>query len=291
MKWSHGGSVVVLRQATRFPNDPTVQFTVETDRSVEFGLKVRRPSWMTEPPTATLNGAPATFTSEPSHWMTLRRTWNNGDRVSLALPMPLWNSQLVAGSTCPTALLYGPVVLATRATDARFVGKLDLTQLDRALTRVEGESLTWRLKADPAVLVRPFSAYKEGEPYYLYLDPAALWHIPFRSVRFQGDWKEAAQFRFTNAVGATAESTFEGTGIRWLGFRFDDAGRAAVAIDGTVVAEVSQYGPGRDLPFEWSHTGLKPGRHTITLTLLERRDAPSRDRYINVAGFEIIPEH
>ncbi len=108
-------------------------------------------------------------------------------------------------------------------------------------------------------------------------------------MTFGGKWNEAAQFRFTNEVGATAEAAFEGAGIRWFGFRYDDAGRAEVAIDGVAVAEVSQYGPGRDLPFEWSRKGLGPGRHTIKLRVLERKDAPSRDRYINVAGFEIIP--
>jgi hypothetical protein len=123
------------------------------------------------------------------------------------------------------------------------------------------------------------------------LDPAAAWQIPPRSIAFQGRWNDAGAFRFTNAVGATAESTFEGTGIRWLGFRFDDAGRADVAIDGKVVAQVSQYGPGRELPFDWSHRHLKPGRHTIKLTLLPTKDAASRDRYINVVGFEILREH
>ena len=142
VKWSHGGAAVVLRQVTRFPEEETVEFAVETDRPVEFGLKVRLPSWLAGPPTAKLNGEPATFTREPSHWMTLRRKWNGGDRVSLTLPMRLWNSPLVAGRTYPTALLYGPVVLATRAPDARFVGKLDLTHLDSCRsTRAEGESL------------------------------------------------------------------------------------------------------------------------------------------------------
>jgi DUF1680 family protein len=295
VKWSHGGTPVVLKQVTRFPDEETVEFAVETSQPVEFGLKVRLPSWLAGPPTTklngetVLNGEPVTFTKESSHWMSLRRKWNNGDRVLLTLPMRLWSSPLVAGRTYPAAVLYGPVVLATRAPNARFVQKLDLQQIDQALTRADGEPLTWRLKADPTVLVRPFSAYKEGESYYLYIDPAAIWRVPFRSVTFQGQWKEAAPFRFTNAVGATAESTFEGTGIRWLGFRFDDAGRAEVAIDGKIVADVSQYGPGRDLPFDWSHKGLKPGRHTIKLTLLAQKDARSRDRYINVAGFATFP--
>ena len=61
-------------------------------------------------------------------------------------------------------------------------------------------------------------------------------------------------------------------------------------IDGKAVATVSQYGPGRDLPFDWSHKHLRPGRHTIKLTLLEEKDSASSGRYINVAGFEILRE-
>jgi len=102
-------------------------------------------------------------------------------------------------------------------------------------------------------------------------------------------WHESAPFRFTNSVGATAEYSFTGTGIRWLGYRFDDAGIAAVTIDGQNVGMVNQYGPGRDLPFEWSKKGLPPGPHTIKITLSSEKDPASRDRFINVAGFEILP--
>lgn len=164
VKWSHGGATVVLRQATRFPEDETVELAVETDRPVEFGLKIRVPSWLAGSPTTRLNGEPATFEREPSHWMTLRRRWSNGDRVSLTLPMRLWSSPLVAGSTYPTALLYGPVALAAQAPDARFVAKLDLTHLDRALTRSEGELLTWRLNADPACGCGPSPPTRRGIP-------------------------------------------------------------------------------------------------------------------------------
>ena len=135
---------------------------------------------------------------------------------------------------------------------------------------------------------RPFYAYKEGEPYFLYLDPAAARYIPHKAVTYEMAWNDSPQFHFTNVVGATAECTFEGTGIRWNGFKFDDAGRAEVSLDDKVVAVVDQYGPGRDLPFEWSSPKLKPGKHTIRLKLLEKNTPPSKDRFINVAGFDIL---
>ena len=54
------------------------------------------------------------------------------------------------------------------------------------------------------------------------------------------------------------------------------------------MAVVDQYGPGRDLPFEWTSPKLKPGKHTIRLKLLEKNTPPSKDRFINIAGFDIL---
>jgi DUF1680 family protein len=288
VQWSHGGASLIVRQVTRFPEEGRVEFRIETNRPVEFGLKLRQPGWLAGPVTARINGEPVNLSRPPGHWVLLRRLWKQGDRLVITLPMRLWVSPLVPGRVYPAAILYGPVVLAARADGAAFVEKLDLQHLEQALTPVAGDPLTWRLTADPAVLLRPFFAYEEGQPYYFYLDPAAARRVPFRAVTFRETWQEAGQFRYSNVVGATAEYTFEGTGIRWLGFRFDDGGRAEVRIDGTVVAVVSQYGLGRDLPFEWSQRDLKPGRHTIKLTLLEAKDPQSRDRFLNVAGFEIL---
>ena len=83
------------------------------------------------------------------------------------------------------------------------------------------------------------------------------------------------------------ETSFEGTAIRWAGEKFDDAGQAEVSIDGKVVAVVDQYDPKRNVPFEWIRKDLPAGRHTIRLRVLEAHNPKSRDRYVNVTGFEI----
>jgi len=127
------------------------------------------------------------------------------------------------------------------------------------------------------------------QPYFLYLDPAQANRIPHRQVTFSPNWQDSGRFRFTNVVGATAECGFEGAGIRWLGYRYDDAGFAEITIDGKVIGTIDQFGPGRDLPFDWSCKDFPPGRHTIRLRLLDQKPAESKDRYLNVAGFEITP--
>ncbi len=288
VKWPHAGANVTMHQATRFPEDGAVEFSFETDRPVEAGLKIRTPAWLAGPMSAKLNGAPVMLDTDSLHWTSLHRKWKNGDRLTVVLPMRLCVSRLVPDRDYPAAILYGPVVLAARAASPGFVEKLDLKHLDRALTPAAGEVLTWRLAADPAILFRPFYAYKEGERYFLYLDPAAARYIPHGGLTYGMVWNECPPFHFTNVAGATAGCSFEGTGVRWRGFKYDDAGRTEVTIDGKVVAIVDQYGPGRDLPFAWSSPRLKPGKHTICLRLLEKNTPPSKDRFINVAGFDIL---
>jgi hypothetical protein len=184
--------------------------------------------------------------------------------------------------------MYGPVVLAASAPSAGFVRKLDLAQLDRSLSPTPDQPLIWRMATDPAVEFRPFYKYRAGQTYFLYLDPTAGRRILHGALTYQKAWNSAGQFHFTNVVGATAEATFEGTGVRWLGYKFDDAGQAEVTIDNKQVAVVDQYGAGRDLLFDWSHTGLKPGKHTIQLKLLETKNPKSKDHFINVAGFDLL---
>ena len=66
-------------------------------------------------------------------------------------------------------------------------------------------------------------------------------------------------------------------------------GAADVPIDGKPIVKVDQYNPQRNVPFEWRQDGLPAGSHRLTLTILDAKPAPSKDRFINVAGFEVIP--
>jgi uncharacterized protein len=288
VKWNVDGAAVSVRQQTRFPEDAATEFVISNDRPVTFGIKLRVPSWLAGEMKARVNDKAVELKRDGKGWAGVRREWSTGDKLRVTLPMRLEISSLSSSSPYPAAILYGPVVLAARAPNAGFIRKLDLAHLDRSLAPAAGEALTWRLAADPDVLLRPFYAYREGEPYYLYLDPAAARRRPHNSLTYRGAWTNAGQFHYSNVVGATVDGIFEGTGIRWLGYRYDDAGQADVTIDDKPIAVVDQFGPGRDLPFDWSHTGLKPGKHTVRLTILDKKNPKSKDHFINVAGFEVL---
>lgn len=126
---------------------------------------------------------------------------------------------------------------------------------------------------------------------YLYLLDPTIDRVSYHSITFSSAWAwggTGGTHYYTGAIGSTAEYAFEGTGISWVGYKFDDAGRAEVSIDGKVIAVVDQYGPGRYLPFYWEHHGLSPGKHTIKITLLPDKNKESTACYINLTGFDVI---
>jgi hypothetical protein len=290
VKWSRQGRSVALRQSTSFPEEETVEFAVTVDQPSEFAIKLRNPAWLAEPMRAAVNGQAVVLSVDPLNWAVVRRQWTAGDRLSITLPMRLVSNPVDPPRPYPAAISYGPVVLAFDCTNDSVLARLDLNQPARNLKSVAGQPLTWQLADEASVRARPFYAYREGEPYYLYFDPTDGDSAGRPRVRFTSRWSETDRFHFSNVVGATAQCAFEGTAIRWLGFKFDDAGRAEVTIDEKAVEVVDQYGPGRDLPFDWSVKNLAPGRHTIRLRIVAEKSAESKGSYINVAGFEAPPK-
>ncbi len=288
--WDVSGSPVELTQTTAFPASDAVRLTLKLKNPVEFAIQVRTPGWLAGPIEATVNGKMTELQPENRHWTGLRRLWRNGDVIALRLPMKLWTSRLEPHRSTPAAVLIGPVLLAFEAPSAEVLRRVDHTHLENVLVPVLREPQHYRLAGNPSVVARPFASYGPAQRYFVYVDPSMGSRIPHGDLTFTGRWNNAGVFRFSNEVGAVAEGQFEGTGVRWLGRRFDDAGTAEVSIDGRVAGIVNQYGPERDLPFDWSHRGLAPGRHKIRIRILAEKPERSSDRFINVAGIEALDE-
>jgi hypothetical protein len=121
----------------------------------------------------------------------------------------------------------------------------------------------------------------------LYRGPLLLAHEPpaAQGLNCTPHWKHFGELSAANEKGAAVEWTFEGEGVKWFGKRYDDGGRVAVSIDGKRVAVVDQYGPGRDLPFEWEHKGLAAGGHTVLIEVLGERAEASKGTWNNITGF------
>jgi hypothetical protein len=297
VKWEQGGWGVTVVQRTCFPEEDQVELKVSVARPTFFGLKIRVPRWLAGPFSATLNDQPVSVNVDEQHWAVFQRKWRDGDRLSLTLPAKFWLCPLPASGAYPTAVMRGPVTLAFRSPGGDPRAKIAYDRIDDAFLPSPGEPLTFHLKSDPSVLVRPFYALKEGEAYYVYLHPDLEKWAGNWKCTFSEGWNSTNFYWASEKEGATAEHEFEGRGIRWCGFRFEDGGKAEVAIDGEIVAVVDQYGPaklplrppaGPPMPFVWEHLALSPGKHKIMVKVLGDKNDASNGRRITISTFEPV---
>lgn len=110
LDWRERG--VRITQRTRFPDEAATRLTV--DGAGTFALKIRYPGWVAPGAlTVKLNGRPVAVRARPGGQVELRRHWQAGDRVDVALPMRTTLEPL-PGQPRFVAVLHGPIVLAAK---------------------------------------------------------------------------------------------------------------------------------------------------------------------------------
>jgi len=169
--WQQGGALVRLTQETLFPEADTSRLTLHLDRPAEFALRLRQPGWAGEPLTAQVNLQPAALKPDGRGWLSLSRTWHDGDVLDLSLPMPLWFQPVDVQHPHRAALLKGPVVLVADAGPA-----LTGDQANPAawIEPIESPLHLRTRGANPDRTFQPFYELPENVPYWMYqnLQPA-----------------------------------------------------------------------------------------------------------------------
>jgi hypothetical protein len=106
------GSMVRISEESDYPFGETINFSISTEQPVKFPLYLRIPRWCAGAKVY-LNGKAHTVKSEALRYIILERTWNNGDRVRLDLPMKIgvrrWEKNGNAASVD-----YGPLTFSLR---------------------------------------------------------------------------------------------------------------------------------------------------------------------------------
>lgn len=108
LAWRDQG--VTLDQVTRFPEEEAARFVFHAAAPRNLALRFRKPSWCAGF-TVSVNGAAANAAPDASGYVEIRRTWKDGDRIDLALPMSLHVQPLPNCHESFAAFLYGPLVL------------------------------------------------------------------------------------------------------------------------------------------------------------------------------------
>ena len=110
VSWKEQG--VTLRQENQFPEEQKTHLTLKMDKPSTFTIYLRHPGWVKKGAfQIAINGGVQPDDSEPSSYVAINRTWNNGDKIDLALPMETSFERLPDGLD-DVAFLDGPIVLA-----------------------------------------------------------------------------------------------------------------------------------------------------------------------------------
>jgi DUF1680 family protein len=109
LEWKEEG--LVVEQVTQFPREQGTTLKIKSTRPVERTIHVRIPGWTTRDAEIRINGRPLEAMTDPGSYLAIRKTWQDGDTIAIALPMELRQEPL-PGDESIAAALYGPLVLA-----------------------------------------------------------------------------------------------------------------------------------------------------------------------------------
>jgi hypothetical protein len=110
VRWTHNGTQVSLTQRSEYPFESAVKFDITVSRTTEFAIHLRIPAWA-EGSSIFVNGKTVPASGAAGKFATVRRTWRNGDRIEMELPMRLRLEAIDAKHPQTVALLCGPLVL------------------------------------------------------------------------------------------------------------------------------------------------------------------------------------
>ena len=104
---------IKLTQNTLFPKSSATSLTVATGKPVELAVHVRYPYWATNGIELKLNGTKQAVTAQPGSYITLNRTWQDGDKIEMSMPYG-FRFEAFRDDPNKVALMYGPLVMCAR---------------------------------------------------------------------------------------------------------------------------------------------------------------------------------
>jgi DUF1680 family protein len=110
LRWTENGAALSLTQESEYPFEERVAFALSSSQPVELTLHFRIPAWA-QGAQVVVNGMREKDLAIPGQFAVIRRTWKNGDRVEVELPLRMRLESIDAQHTETVALLRGPLVL------------------------------------------------------------------------------------------------------------------------------------------------------------------------------------
>jgi DUF1680 family protein len=180
---------VRLRQTNTFPHSRETDLLIKADSPVSFALNMRVPAWVAAFPRLQVNGRAVDVSASPGSYLTIARTWQDGDTITLQLPMDL-HIESMPDDRNLKAILYGPLVLAGELSDSELDANLVTNQMGPDLRKhtpntipsfsaTNADANQWIQPAEKPlefrtagqrhdVLLKPFYQVPAGKPYSIY---------------------------------------------------------------------------------------------------------------------------
>jgi DUF1680 family protein len=164
VSWRQGSARVTMTQQTSYPNLGETTLHLKMDRAERFAVALRVPAWAGNQTTIRINGKLAGQTLQPGTWAEIFREWKDGDRIELAIDMPLRLVPLDAGHKNTVALLHGPVALFAIEPGSKTMTQKQMLQAQK----VAATSSDWQVQTDQGVVVMKSYPQITHEEYRLY---------------------------------------------------------------------------------------------------------------------------
>lgn len=162
LTWTRAGTQCTLTQKTEYPKKNTIQLELAATKPETFTIYVRIPAWAGPKTLLSVNGKRAEGELSPGKFLTLARTWKDGDRIEFEIEMPLRLEAVDEANPNTMALMRGPLALFA-------IGNAfpDVTR-DQLLAATTQSPDDWAVRAKGGTMtLRPFAAI-EKEDYRLY---------------------------------------------------------------------------------------------------------------------------
>jgi len=102
---------LLIEQVTQFPSEQGTTLKIKTSRPIARTIHIRVPGWTADAAEVKINGRTLEAVADPGSYLAIRRVWQDGDTVSISLPMEL-RQEALPGDDSVAAVLYGPLALA-----------------------------------------------------------------------------------------------------------------------------------------------------------------------------------
>jgi DUF1680 family protein len=155
---------VVVKQSTNYPYDNTIRLTIIGGGV--FDIKVRVPKWATKGLFVKINGEDLDVAATPGVYLTLSRTWRDGDTIELKMPFDFYLNQVMDQPNI-ASIFYGPVLLAAEEPSVRSTWRAVTLYASDISESITGDLSTLRFSTN-GVTLKPF--YEVYGRHSVYLD-------------------------------------------------------------------------------------------------------------------------